>query len=230
MYNGWQLGPNVIWKSPDYLAVSTQRGFLCWQLARSDLGFGMMLSPALGQINGTSFDFIPHPRRYLTAVFFVVVVEPGFKCIHSFHQAISQTSKLNSSSHDFWPTPGNDMNNSDCLLRLHTVALEQCSRITGEKISIHFLLEIFSGDIITGWGTKFLRNKKETLIWRGMFSEVHIWNRYQFQADVRFCRKIYILLGCCSLLDRNPATHHFGHCPFFFFHVAHSYRMLAMNI
>lgn len=25
----------------------------------------MVLSSALGQINGSSFDFVPHPRRYL---------------------------------------------------------------------------------------------------------------------------------------------------------------------
>lgn len=61
------MGPNAIWNSPGYLAVSTQQGFLCWLFARSDLRFGMMLSPALGQINGTSFDFVPYDRRYLTA-------------------------------------------------------------------------------------------------------------------------------------------------------------------
>lgn len=189
MYNGWHLGPNAIWKSPGYLAVSTQQGFLCWWFARSDLRFGMMLSPALGQINGTSFDFVPYDRRYLTAGSLGFFYEPGFKCIHSFHQATSQTYKLNSSFHDFWPASGNDMNNSDCLLRLHIVALEQCFSITGEKISIFFLLEIFNGEIITGWGTKFLRNKKENLIWRGVFSELHFGRDFNSKLVSGFAEK-----------------------------------------
>lgn len=149
--------------------------------------------------------------------------------MHSFHQAISQSSNLNSSFHDFWPTPGNDQNKNDCLLRLHIVAPEQCFSITWEKMWIHFFSDIFRGQINTGQGVKFLRNKEKNLIWRRTFSEL-FWNKFQFWAGVRFCVKIHILLGCFQLLDRSITTPHFGYYPCFFFNVTHNYWIITMNI